>query len=93
MAAEKRGPIQHAQWGMSQLIYGKPDGTLKRDGKKPALSRQPKGWKPKTELENFGRCQVCGEVFDCRDLDQVLNHLHGGKVEMVEIFGPPTRRT
>jgi hypothetical protein len=54
---------------------------------------QPKGWKPKTELENFGRCPVCGELFDCRDLEQVMAHIHGGKAEMMEIFGPPTRRT
>jgi hypothetical protein len=39
------------------------------------------------------RCPVCGELFDCRDLNQVMEHLHGGKVEMVEIFEPPTRRT
>lgn len=54
---------------------------------------QPKGWTPKTELENFMECPVCGKMFDCRQLDQVMNHLHGGKVEMVETFWPPTRRT
>lgn len=35
MAAEKRGPILHAQIGMIQLIHGKPDGRIER-GKKPA---------------------------------------------------------
>ncbi|WP_424630058.1 hypothetical protein [Bradyrhizobium sp. SYSU BS000235] len=33
LAATRTGPIQHAQWGMSQLIYGKPDGALKREKK------------------------------------------------------------
>lgn len=54
---------------------------------------QPKGWKPKTELEHFMECPVCHEVFDMRDPDNIAKHLHGGKVEMVEVFGPPTRRT
>jgi hypothetical protein len=36
MAATKTGPILHAQNAMIQLIQGKPDGTIKREGKKPA---------------------------------------------------------
>jgi hypothetical protein len=36
---------------------------------------------------------VCGTTFDCRDLHEVMEHLHGGKIEMVETFKPPTRRT
>jgi hypothetical protein len=51
------------------------------------------GWKRKPEREHFGSCPVCGELFDCPDLNQVMEHLHGGKVEMVEIFEPPTRST
>jgi hypothetical protein len=27
-----------------------------------------------------------------RKLDQVLENVHGGKIEMIETFGPPTRR-
>lgn len=36
MAANKTGPILHAQIGIIQLIHGKPNGTIKRHGKKPA---------------------------------------------------------
>jgi hypothetical protein len=36
---------------------------------------------------------VCGAWLDCREFDQVIAHLHGGKVDMVEAYGPPTWRT
>jgi hypothetical protein len=53
---------------------------------------QPTGWKPQTELEHFMQCPVCQKFFDMRKLDEVMEHVHGGKIEMVETFGPPTRR-
>ncbi len=52
----------------------------------------PTGWKPKTELEHLMQCPVCQKFFDMRKLDVALEHVHGGKVEMIERFGPPTRR-
>jgi hypothetical protein len=53
---------------------------------------QPRGWKPKTELEHFMECPVCHQWFDMRDPDNIAKHIHGGKIEMVETFGPPTRK-
>ena len=32
-------------------------------------------------------CRVCGEVFDMRDLTQVMVHEHHGPVPVVEIVG------
>jgi hypothetical protein len=52
----------------------------------------PAGWRPQAELEHFMQCPVCTKFFDMRKLDQVMEHHHGGKVEMGETFGPPTRR-
>jgi hypothetical protein len=39
---------------------------------------KPSGWTPKTELEHFMTCPVCGEVFDCRKLEQAIMHMHDG---------------
>jgi hypothetical protein len=47
----------------------------------------PTGWEPKAEREHFMICPVCGVRFDMRKLDQVMEHHHGGKVEMGETFG------
>jgi hypothetical protein len=39
---------------------------------------KPSGWQPPPEYGHFMTCPACGEVFDCRDLGQVLKHWHGG---------------
>lgn len=52
----------------------------------------PTGWEPKADWEHFTICPTCGKRYDMRKLDQALEHVHGGKIEMVETFGPPTRR-
>jgi hypothetical protein len=31
---------------------------------------------PKHEQHHFIRCNLCGSLFDCRDLSQVLFHTH-----------------
>jgi len=36
---------------------------------------------PQSEAEHFIRCTICGETFDMRDLGQVIEHLHGLKIE------------
>jgi hypothetical protein len=43
-----------------------------------------------TELEHFGHCCVCGQVFDMRELGQVMQHWHDGP-EMAETKKPPPR--
>jgi hypothetical protein len=52
---------------------------------------QPTGWVPNTEREHFMECPVCHLWFDMRDPNNIGNPIHGGKIEMVETFGPPTR--
>jgi hypothetical protein len=43
-------------------------------------------------LEAFLLSAMCFKFFDVRKLEQVMDHYHGGKIEMGETFGPPTRR-
>lgn len=38
-------------------------------------------WQPHCEADHFIRCTICGEVFDMRDLGQVVDHLHGQEIE------------
>lgn len=52
----------------------------------------PTGCEPKADMEHFMECPVCQKFFDMRRLDKVMEHVHGGKIEMIETFGPPTRR-
>ena len=44
---------------------------------------RPDDWEPAGELEHYLRCPECGELFDMRDLRQVLEHLHDGEIEIV----------
>ncbi|MGX4803186.1 hypothetical protein [Bradyrhizobium guangdongense] len=39
------------------------------------------GWTPASEEDHFMICPTCGERIDCRDLGEVLEHLHGEPVE------------
>jgi hypothetical protein len=50
---------------------------------------QPKGWHPPADFGPFSHCTVCGAWLDCREFDQVTEHLHGGKDDMIEMYGPP----
>ena len=34
------------------------------------------------ELDHFELCPVCGQLFDLRDLDQVMDHLHAPDVDI-----------
>ena len=36
---------------------------------------------PRHKAAHYVRCTICGEIFDMRELDQVLDHLHGQEVE------------
>ena len=42
------------------------------------------------ELGHFERCQACGQLFDVRDLGQVVAHLHEQEIETLP--APPIRR-
>lgn len=53
----------------------------------------PKGWRPPADFGHFGHCTVCGARLDCREFDQVIEHLHNGKDDMIETYGPPAWRT
>lgn len=46
--------------------------------------RQPKGWYPSADFGHVGHCTVCGARLDCREFDQVIEHLHGDEAEMSE---------
>jgi hypothetical protein len=35
----------------------------------------------RTEADHFSNCPVCGAFVDMRDLAQVLDHVHGVKIE------------
>lgn len=43
---------------------------------------RPDGWQPRSEADHYIRCTICGEVFDMRDLGQVLDHL------VLSVFSP-----
>jgi hypothetical protein len=36
-----------------------------------------------TEGDHFLKCPGCGEWFDMRDLDQVIDHIHDGDFDIV----------
>lgn len=48
------------------------------------------GRQPRSEEEHFMTCPTCGERFDCRDLGEVFEHLHGarqrGATEAMTVF-------
>jgi hypothetical protein len=52
-----------------------------------------KGYDPdgvaQTEIDHFGNCPVCGGLVDMRDLGQLLAHIHGAEIEVIESAGPP----
>jgi hypothetical protein len=52
----------------------------------------PTGWEPKKDIDHLTVCATCGKRYDMRKLDEVLAHVHGGKIEMIEAFRPPRRR-
>lgn len=39
------------------------------------------GTQPRNDLEHFIRCPICGKMLDMRDLGDVMDHLHGQKIE------------
>ncbi|WP_313754578.1 hypothetical protein [Bradyrhizobium sp. WYCCWR 12699] len=45
----------------------------------PTEGKSP-GFTAEDEREHFIRCTICGELFDMRDLGQVLDHLHGEQI-------------
>jgi hypothetical protein len=45
----------------------------------------------KTEADHLGDCPVCGASVDMRDLGQVLAHMHGGEIEILESSEWPFR--
>lgn len=49
---------------------------------------RPDGWTPQAELDHFEQCPICGGTIDCRDLAQVLEHLHGQEIEWLESTAP-----
>ncbi|MGY4626789.1 hypothetical protein [Bradyrhizobium sp. USDA 4486] len=42
-------------------------------------------WLPRSEADDYVRCTICREIFDMRELDRVLYHLHGQEVDFFEI--------
>jgi hypothetical protein len=36
------------------------------------------------EADHFMKCPGCGEWFDMRDLDQLLEHVHDAEIEICE---------
>ena len=49
---------------------------------------KPQGWQPEAELDHFMLCLTCGGSMDCRDLGQVMEHLHGDEVEWLNATTP-----
>lgn len=49
---------------------------------------EAEGWKPAGDLDHFMQCPICGGTIDCRDLGQVMDHLHGQDVEMLDSAAP-----
>lgn len=47
----------------------------------PEEGKPTGSWHPEREADHYIRCTICGEMFDMRDLGQVLDHLHGQEIE------------
>jgi hypothetical protein len=41
------------------------------------------------ELDHFGNCPICGALLDMRDLAQVLEHVHGQRIDIGVGDEPP----
>jgi hypothetical protein len=54
-----------------------------------------KGYDPdgvaETDADHFMKCPGCEQWFDMRDLGQLLAHVHGQDIEIVEGSAPPPR--
>jgi hypothetical protein len=37
---------------------------------------------PESEKHYFVKCEECNEYFDCRDLNQVVSHLHEDNIHL-----------
>ena len=42
----------------------------------PKNPGKPEGWKPTSEADHFEKCLTCGQMIDCRNLAEVMEH-HG----------------
>jgi hypothetical protein len=44
-----------------------------------------------SEADHFVKCPGCDRWLDMRDLGQVLEHVHGAQIEIIESDMPPRR--
>jgi hypothetical protein len=45
------------------------------------------------EADHFMRCPACSQWFDMLDLAQVVEHIHDGEIEVLEVSLPRERPT
>ena len=43
---------------------------------------------PDNQLDQFKVCPHCGQKFDCRDLAQVMEHMHGEEMPSLDSAAP-----